>query len=71
MNRFIENGYASKVENESMTRTWYLPHFGVKNINKPGRVFDCAAKTNGISLNDQLDAGPDFLQSLSGVLIRF
>ena len=75
MDRFIKNGYAVKTdENISKPRIWYLPHFGVTNPNKPGKlrlVFDAAAKTSGISLNDQLDSGPDFLQSLPGVLLRF
>ena len=75
MQRFLDNGYAVKVSEEVLRpRTWYLPHFGVTNINKPGKlrlVFDAAAKTSGISLNDQLDPGPDLLQSLPGVLLRF
>ena len=73
--RLIELGYA--VEYPKSTpgiRQWYLPHFGVKNVNKPGKlrlVFNAAAKTSGVSLNDQLLSGPDFLKSLLGVLMRF
>ena len=75
MQRFIDMGYAVKIDKtKEAERVWYLPHFGVQNINKPDKirlVFDAAAKSKGISLNDQLDSGPDLLQSLPGVLIRF
>ncbi|XP_043264286.1 uncharacterized protein LOC122404416, partial [Colletes gigas] len=75
MERLIRDGYAEKVEeNTQSTRVWYLPHFGVQNASKPGKlriVFDAAAKTAGICLNDQLESGPDLLQPLPGVLLRF
>ena len=74
INRFIQNRYAEKVDDVERSRIWFLPHFGVTNPTKPGKlrlVFDAAAKISGISLNDQLDAGIDLLQSLPGVLLRF
>lgn len=73
--RFIDLGYAKEVDVSVVrSRSFYLPVFGVVNENKPGRirpVHDAAAKTAGVSLNDQLEAGPDLLQYLPGVLLRF
>ena len=78
MQRFITSGYAKEVSSleryTTDTRVWYLPHFGVRNINKPDKirlVFDAGAKSSGVSLNDQLETGPDLLQSLFGILLRF
>lgn len=70
--------YALKLTNEEAkvenANTWYLPHFGVVNPNKPGKfrfVFDAAAKVDGVSLNDVLMKGPDRYNSLLGVLYKF
>lgn len=75
MQRLFDLKYAEKVTDFDATeRIWYLPHFGVTNANKPGKirlVFDAAAKSNGSCLNDRLLPGPDLLQSLWGVLTRF
>ncbi|XP_044760254.1 uncharacterized protein LOC123317711 [Coccinella septempunctata] len=76
--KYIDKGYARKLTGEEAkkegARTWYLPHFGVINPHKPQKlrlVFDAAAKSHGIFLNSNLLAGPDYLQSLVAVLIRF
>nr|XP_039258379.1 uncharacterized protein LOC120334921 isoform X2 [Styela clava] len=55
-------------------RTWYLPHHGVENPNKPGKiriVFDAADTYCGIGLNNQIYSGPDLIKNLIGVLLRF
>ncbi|XP_076235104.1 uncharacterized protein LOC143179676 [Calliopsis andreniformis] len=73
INDLISNGYAMKSRREDNHR-WYLPHFGVTNPHKPGKlhlVFNAAARTDGVSLNDHLLAGPDMLNSLLGTLFRF
>ena len=58
----------------SNPREWYLPHHPVIHPNKPGkvrRVLNGAAKFQGSSLNNALLTGPDLLQSLIHILIRF
>lgn len=55
-------------------RDWYLPHFGITNPNKPGKmrlVFDGSAFDHGFSLSYQLLKGPTMLCSLPRVLMRF
>ena len=59
---------------DSAESEWYLPHFPFFNPHKPEKlriVFDCAAKSMGVSLNDALSQGPDLMNSLVGVLTRF
>ncbi|XP_063962490.1 uncharacterized protein LOC135155922 [Lytechinus pictus] len=74
---YIEKGYAQGVPDVDSTRhsgkTWYLPHHPVVHPQK-GKVrvvFDCAARSHGTSLNDQLLQGPDYNNNLVGVLTRF
>lgn len=74
---YITNGYLTKIDEEDLmnkSRIWYLPHFPIFNINKPGKiriVFDAAAKSNGFCLNDFLMKGPDLLKPLPSVLFKF
>lgn len=75
---YIEKGYARKLSHaEAATtndKTWYLPHLAVFNPNKPGKVrvvFDCSARSNGMSLNDYLYKGPDMYSSIPKILMKF
>ena len=76
MEGYIQKGYAelADAEEDSKVVEWFLPHFPVLNPRKPEKlriVFDCAAKSWGISLNDALAQGPDLMNNLVGVLSRF
>ncbi|CAG7827425.1 unnamed protein product [Allacma fusca] len=78
MEEFIAKNYARQLTVQELsshsTKLWYLPHFSVTNPNKPIKmrlVFDAAAKSGGISLNDALMCGPDFLTPLPGHLFNF
>ena len=75
---YISKGYARKLDSKEAEvegdKTWYLPHFAVINPNKPGKiriVFDAAARSHGVSLNDSLLKGPDLMCPLVGVLCKF
>ncbi|XP_072934974.1 uncharacterized protein [Epargyreus clarus] len=75
MEALIKKGYAEPApRTKTPNRTWYLPHFAVVNPMKPDKlrvVHDAAAKTKGVALNDLLLKGPDLLQSLPGVVMKF
>ena len=78
MKEYIKKGYSRKLcDKEANTispRTNYIPHNSVTNINKPNKlriVFDTAAKFSNTSLNQHLLNGPDLLNSLIGILLRF
>ena len=75
---YLEKGYARKMTTEEIqnktSKTWYLPHHGVIHPNKPGKVrtvFDASSKHNGSNLNENLQTGPDLLNNLVGILLRF
>ena len=70
----LAKGYAEKVKTSNSEQEWYLPHHAVMHPCKPDKVrvvFDCAAVYQGISLNQKVLQGPDLLNKLLGVLLRF
>ena len=78
MKDMIEKSYAERVPAESIDRNdgrvFYIPHHGVYNPNKPGKIrviFNCSAQFKGESLNRHLLQGPDLTNTLVGVLCRF
>ncbi len=78
MESLEESGYSEKVEEEDDERqdgrTWYIPHHHVHNPKKPDKVrivFNCPASFRGNSLNQELLQGPDMVNTLMGVLLRW
>ena len=72
----LEKGYVKSVTFSDTTpnRVWYLPHHPVTNPNKPGkvrRVSNAATTFKGNSMNSNLLTGPDLLNNLVGLLLRF
>jgi hypothetical protein len=78
INNLIASGTVVLVDRSEIDKPagfiWHLPHFFVVNNNKPDKgirvVFDCAARYNGISLNDILLRGPPSIPYLVGILLR-
>ena len=73
--KYLELGHAKQLTREESRKasvvTNYIPHQGVMNIHKPGRVrvaFDASAKYQGSSLNENLLPGIDFLNNVVNVI---
>ena len=77
ISKLLAKDYAEIVPISELSRSdgrvWYLPHHAVINPNKdkPRIVFDFAASHLGTSLNNRVLSGPDYTNSLVGVLVRF
>ena len=77
MGKIIEKGHASQVPRAEAPpppgRSWYLPHFATYHNTKHtiGIVFDSSCEFQGVSLNKVLLPGPDLMNNLIGVLMRF
>ena len=72
----LEKGYVKSVtfSNPAPEKIWYLPHHPVTNLSKPGkvrRVANAASVFKKQSLNNNLLSGPDLLNNLVGLLLRF
>lgn len=71
---YIQKGYLAPAQSTATppAREWYLPWFFAYHPDKkPRYVLDAASKVNGKSLNDYLMKGPDLLEPLPSVLMRF
>lgn len=76
MNNMLMNKYAEKINRTEVPGSgtkFYIAHHGVyhKTKKKLRVVFNCSMKYKGVSLNDNLEAGPDLTNNLLGVLLRF
>ena len=76
LSRMEKDGHFRKLSRQEASHetqnTWYLPLHAVTNPNKPGKVrlvLDAAAKSGGKCLNDLLLSGPDFFNSIPGILL--
>ena len=75
---YISKGHAVKLSPEEAKHRSpvanYVPHHDASNINRPGIVrvvFDAAAKFDKVCLNEKLLKGPNYLNKLIGILLRF
>ena len=77
MGKIVEKGHASPIPRDKAPpppgRSWYLPHFATyHNTKRTIRVvFDSSCEFQGVSLNKVLLPGPDLMNNLIGVLMRF
>ena len=76
INDYVNKNHAVKLTQEKSKNVTPITvqHHGVVNINKPGKVrvvFDAAPEFQNNSLNKNLLKGPDYLNSLVGILLRF
>ena len=73
--KWLISNYAQKADtsNDKKGKVWHIPHHCVYNAqkNKWRVVFDASAKFEGKSLNQELLQGPDMINLLAGVLLRF
>ncbi|KAL0891791.1 hypothetical protein ABMA27_015058 [Loxostege sticticalis] len=76
LNEYIDNGYLSQVAESDITdEGYYIPHHAVTHPDKPMPriVLDASAATHtGLSLNDVLHTGPNFIiQKFSAFIQEF
>ena len=76
--KMLDDGHSRPVDPEMSTEgqvVWYMPsHIVPPPPDKPDKwraCLDAASKVKGVSLNSQLGGGPDGLNSLVGILLRW
>ena len=72
MSELKENGYIERASDEMdcSKSVWYLPYF-VTSQAKKRIVYDGKSGYKGVCVNDVIMAGPDLLNPLLHVLMRF
>jgi hypothetical protein len=76
MDKMITERHVEQIPEEQVAKgsdVYYIPIFPVRHpkTQKLRLVFDSAAQFDGVSLNDALMSGPNLINSLVGVLLRF
>ena len=78
ISKLLNKGYAEKVPSDDIKRTdgsaWYVPHHHVIKKTKDAKlrvVMDCSAKFRGTSFNDECYTGPNLMNNILDVLLRF
>ena len=71
----LKVGYIHKISAlEDLDTKWYLPHYGITNPNKPGKlrcITNAASCYAGTCLNDKLLVGLDLLGNMLAIQLRF
>ena len=79
INKYLKEGHARILPKDEVIAPdgcpqWILPHVLAYHPDKPDEVrlcMDAAAKVNGVSLNSKLLTGPDLMNKMIGVCLRF
>ena len=74
MSKLFRLGFARIVPQTGVKeKGWFLTHHGVYHPTKGKMrvVFNCSAEQDGVSLNSKLLQGPDLMNGLLGVLLKF
>ena len=71
--KLLDNGHSEDAPTDiTLERTWYIPHHCVpKKEDQIRLVFHCASVFKGVSLNTEVHQGPDYVNKLNFVLLRF
>jgi hypothetical protein len=75
---YVSKGFAKPLKKSELAgtigRNWYLPHHGVVNPQKSGKVrvvFDASGKHERVALNEVLLKGPSLVNDIGTTLLLF